>query len=394
MRNTGLPLLVFLLSACLPFGAPPDASLSSPATALDTATLRAESPTEDSQAAIQEMPSSSQSPTSGSADSLPLRCLTPVSPGDQLLVNFSDANIGTGYCLRYPGSFYVSYTQNVGRGIHGPSLHPNENLFGGTVIQPLGPAIGNSLDEAADARFPQAATREEVEIGGSVGLLLSGFPEDVHMRAALVIYENLVYEFNNHEITGSSDEARAQASAAWENVLASFAFLPPSIAEAYSACPPAQLNTSVSYTAWYVPYLNVEEGYCLLFPQDHVLHYDAARRWLLIQKPDPGFNHDPGAVTLSIMGDQPSGGLALEALVNEVIEQQARGEVYRISSLIAGQEGIFVDGLYSEAGVRHIFFLYGQVFYRIVASPTLVEERAADMEDLFRIVTSSLVFLE
>jgi hypothetical protein len=340
------------------------------------------------------LPSETQSPTTaGDQTALPLTCTEQVTEGDQLFVNLGDANIGAGYCLRYPASFYISYTRNVGRGIHGPSSRPGENIFGGAVVQPLGPVAGNSLDGLADSLYSQAAIREQILIGNVAALLLSGFPQDPDMRIALIIHQGLLFELNNKEITPPGEEPLAQAEQAWQNLLASFAFLPSGFGETYANCPIAEIKTDTPTTAWYVPYINVEEGYCLLFPQDHVLHYDADRRWLLIQKPDPGFNHDPATVTLSIRGDDPNPGLDLRTMVNEIINAQARGEVYRIDTLIAGQNGIFVDGLYSEVGLRHIFFLYNDLLYTLVGSPTVVEERLAALDDLFNIVSSSLTFI-
>ncbi|KAA3646268.1 MAG: hypothetical protein DWQ07_08590 [Chloroflexi bacterium] len=385
LLRIGFPLLLLFLSACAsPVSNPQDTEVSPTAASTDTPIeiLPEEIPQE-----VFEAPPADSSPPS---TALPPSCATQITTNDQLFVNYSDANIGTGYCLRYPGSFYISYTRKVGRGIHGPSLRPRENISGGVVVQPLGPSQGKTLNQLADARHLQATNREEIVIGGVPSLLLSSFPEDSTQRVALIIHDDLVFEFNNTEITSDGEDALAQAEEAWRNVLASFAFLPSGFAETYTDCPEPQVKAD---GLWYMPYVNVEEGYCLLFPQEYVVHYIVGNRHLLIQKPDPGFNHDPGAVTLSILGDQPSGGLELHILVNQVVEAQARGEVYRINTPIAGQDGVFVDGLYSEAGVRHIFFLYNDIFYRVIVRPTLVEERSADVEDLFGIVTGSLTFI-
>ena len=371
VQKISLTLIFLILASCAPPSATP--------------------PTE---AIATIIPSETQPPTTaGEQTALPLTCTEQVTEDDQLFVNFSDANIGAGYCLRYPASFYISYTRNVGRGIHGPSSRPGENIFGGAVVQPLGPVEGNSLDNLADSLYSQAAIREQTLIGNVSALQLSGFPEDFDMRIALIIHEGLLFELNNNEITSPGEEPLAQAEQAWQNLLASFAFLPSGFGETYANCPVAEIKTDTPKTAWYVPYINIDEGYCLLFPQDHVLHYDSNERWLLIQKPDPGFNHDPGTVTLSIRAANPNPALDLRTMVNEIINTQARGEVYRINTFIAGQNGIFVDGLYSEVGLRHIFFLYNDFLYTLVGSPTLVEERLAALDDLFNIVSSNLTFI-
>lgn len=330
---------------------------------------------------------------------IPLSCLS----GDNSRAPY--VNLAGGYCLQVPARFRVGdvYPQGPGAGtqgsiisIFGPPLDNSlEPLQAGLSIIVLGRNDGRTLEQWADAAtadFPgQAITRTETTLNGELALILDGMPGRTLNRQLYVMHHDQVYQLTLYPTDPGYPQVQPDVDELWQMVLESFTFLPPPVVERYSACPAGGLQGDQNSA----PYLNIDGGYCLVYPSFFLLsqQFDQGIASLTTNYVSPAITDqlvfEMLTVTIQV---ETANGRTLAQVVDEAAASAGTATLTRTPATLGGEAAEIVEG--SADGSRHLYAVHGERVYHLVLMlpPSEIEGVAADAARLWEAVTSSFTF--
>jgi hypothetical protein len=136
--------------------------------------------------------------------------------------------------------------------------------------------------------------------------------------------------------------------------------------------------------------VNVEEGYCLLYPADDV----AVPLRFIVINPDRRTADTPGAAWVDIMVE-PANGRAAAQVADEQIA--AAGEGFNITSqetLVDGVPAIVVDGLPGVDSIRKVFIVSNDRLYILHFMPWFPNPNATTrLDELYKTIMDTMHFL-
>lgn len=186
-------------------------------------------------------------------------------------------------------------------------------------------------------------------------------------------------------ITGSGfDPAEIQALGIPESVLPEGWFLITDVdTAAETDCPPP--------TDANVAFVNAAHGYCLLYPDGYVVEQPNPSETVLVV--GSLMNHTDPRVSISV---EPASGRSASQAADGLLEglDMAAFNIERTATAIGGEEAVLLDGIPGQDLNRQLVVVHNGMLYHLFFSPfdPSLGETHARMEELFELVTDSLVF--
>lgn len=306
-------------------------------------------------------------------------------------------NLTDGYCLLYPAHFRVTNLYSRITNFYGPPLDQSlEPVFGALTILIEDAAGGRTLAQVVDDYLQQfgeavSASRAPTTLGGEPAEIVEGIPGRSGSRQVFLIHAEAVYHLSVYPVDDAFPQARPDVEAAWQALTASFTFLPPGFAEAFSNCP-----TGTEAAA---PYLSFDQGFCLLYPSRMSISViDAAQQ---IQLSGPARHPGPEAavVSLFIYSGGAANGRTADQVADDYLTQFPADQIASVGRTpitVGGQPGVMIDDTPGLTHARQGFVVHNDRVYQFTLSPhhdpTLADYQA-EAEAAWQTVTSSLVFV-
>ena len=306
-------------------------------------------------------------------------------------------NLTDGYCLLYPAYFLVYDVRPGLASFYGPPLDQSiEPVLGALSILVEGSAAGRTLAQVADHYVSvnrsgegTAVTRSAATLGGEPAEIVEGPGERTGSRTVFVLHNDTIYHLGVYPVDEAFPQAAPDVAAVWQAVSTSFAFLPEGFAAAFSSCPAGNDNAA--------PYLNLTDGYCLLYPSRLGLSVQVASHGIVLSglQGEPG--SEPVLIDLAIRAGKSANRHSVDQVVTDYLAQypaDVAAQIVRTPITVGGQPGEMVDGVPGRTQTRQAFVVYNDRVYEFTLSPyndpTFQTYQA---EAAWRIVTGSLVFV-
>jgi len=308
-------------------------------------------------------------------------------------------NLADGYCLLYPAHFRVSDVRPGLAGFYGPPLDQTiEPVFGALSILVEGPAAGRTLAQVADHYVSvnrsgegTAVTRSTATLGGEPAEIVEGRLDAVGSRQVFVLHNDTIYQLGVYPVDEAFPQAAPYVAAVWQAVSTSFTFLPEGIVAGFSSCPDGNDNAA--------PYLNLTDGYCLLYPSRLGVSVQVASHGVVFS----GWLSEPGAKPVMIdlvihAGESANGRSAAQVATDYLAQYPAdvAAQVVRTPIRVEGQPGEMVDGVPGRTQTRRAFVVYNDRVYEFTLSPyndPASQTYQAEADAAWRTVTASFVFV-
>jgi len=308
-------------------------------------------------------------------------------------------NLADGYCLLYPAYFRVSDVRPGLAGFYGPPLdQTSEPVFGALFILVEGPVAGRTLAQVADDYVSMnrsgeetAVTRSTATLGGEPAEIVEGPGERTGSRQVFVLHNDTVYHLGMYPVDARFPQAAPDVAAVWQAVSTSFTFLPEGFVAALSSCPDGNDQAAA--------YLNLIDGYCLLYPSGLGISVQVASHGVVFS----GLPSEPGPVPVLIdlvirAGKSADGRSAAQVATGYLAQYPAdlAAQVVRTSITVGGQPGEMIDGVPGRTQTRQAFVVYHDRVYEITLSPyndPAFQTRQAEAEAAWQMITASFVFV-
>ncbi len=306
-------------------------------------------------------------------------------------------NLADGYCLLYPPDFRVNNLYARITRFSGPPLDLTAApLFAALTILIEDAAGGRTLSQVVDDYIRQfgveaPASRTTITLGGESAEVVEDIPGRAGSREAFVIHNNAVYHVSAYPLHDPMRGARRAVEAVWQVVTASFTFLPPEFAKAFSICPAGSDDAA--------PYLSFAHDFCLVYPARMSLSLITATNELVLSEPPRASGPEAVAVNLVVRAGEAANGRTADQLADAYLSQFPAAQtasVTRAPITIGGQPGVIVDGVPGPRQTRRAFVVHADRVYEFALSPyddLAFAEDQAGAEAAWQTVTTSLVFV-
>ena len=136
--------------------------------------------------------------------------------------------------------------------------------------------------------------------------------------------------------------------------------------------------------------VNVEEGYCLLYPADDVF---VPLRFVVIN-PDRRTADTPGASWVDIMMEPANGRTAGQAADEQIVAAGEGFNITRQETLVDGVPAIVVDGLPGVDSIRKVFIVSNDRLYTLHFMPWYPNpNEVTRLDELFKTIMDTMYFL-
>ncbi len=304
----------------------------------------------------------------------------------KLLMNAED-----GYCLLYP----AEYTALPPRFI---VINPT-NALGGDKIGDayvdiiVEAAAGRAAAQVADGQIAEAGegfniTRSDVMVDGKQAVVVDGLPGPDPGRKVFVVSGERLYTLSFLPWAPSNDPNQpTPLETLYTAVVTTFHFLPPTAIP--SETPIVQANGCPAATADLKLMVNMEDGYCLLYPAEFT--WDGGH--MIVLNPYEGPGDIPGEVWMYVVVSDAGGKTAAQIVDAEIT---ALGEGFNITHTelnVDGKQAILVDGMPAQDSTRMVYIVNKDRLYRFGFSPWFPKDGTTSLEKLYQTVVDSVHFL-
>jgi hypothetical protein len=154
-------------------------------------------------------------------------------------------------------------------------------------------------------------------------------------------------------------------------------------------CPPAQEGQ--------VPFLNADDGYCLLYPETFKVN-NPQRGYVVFSGPALTAGPEAEQASLTIQNEGPANGRTAEEIANERLSEYEGSGVKIKQGVInlAGEEAIRADDVPGQTLVRQVFMVHDDTVYVFTLAPidSAFAEATAQAEELWKVISSSFTFAQ
>lgn len=382
-------LLTLVVVACAP----------APATAPLSTSLPASTATRTSASASTPDATPTVAPTMAATASLEEEANACPTPGADTALYTSEEN---GFCFLYPASMTAAPDpQRPGDVVilSGKTLPPPPKAMESVSVHLLVSANGpaNGLDSAGYARqwgeyfapgielAPQEAT-----IDGQAAQISENIPGFFTGRSAFIVANDGKYQITLYPRPQDVAELEADAAAAWDTVTQSIDFFTPEderqVVGPEDVCPQETGEARL--------YVNVLDGYCLLYPADFAM--DPSLPGVITGGPELGPAEGFDSVRTSLgIGTYYLGEQEPDQALTPISEQIDRDSVQ--PATIAGQQAVIYDFTGGPWRQRTAQILVDDSVYTLVGQPWDAEQfpqALAETERLWDTVTGSIAFFD
>lgn len=311
-------------------------------------------------------------------------------------------NETTGVCFLYSASYTLTeQADELAVWVSGPPVDPNAMesstvSFGVNVIAVPGAAANVTAADFAHevlARYPgEPIAQEEATIAGQPAVVLNGMPGMGVYRLAYLVVNNTLYELSMSPDPSAATVLQADAQTAWDLLVSSLVFLPPTASGDYVS--PEEVCPAES--AGYVRYGDRYSGYCLLYPS--TFSVDTEFPGSLVGGPDIGaYPEYPGAsrVRLAMGGPYPIENETLSQLVDRYLVNSVEGQYTREDMTIGGFPGIVIKDMSPPVPEWTAYLDVNGQLYTLLVSPTdfsVIPEAQQPVEEIWNSVTQTIQF--
>jgi alpha-beta hydrolase superfamily lysophospholipase len=299
-------------------------------------------------------------------------------------------------CFTYPNDAVLAeFNPDFSRmGVFAPpSDDPNMPVGASMILETINPMIdGIPLIDVTQNYLGQFQGEEirtsPAGLGHAPAYLLDGVPLEFPSRSLMTIHDTGFYQLIVFPIGKGYEPVEEDLAKLWRATTLTFSFLPDAFQERFADCPTATETTA--------PYLNVEDGYCLLFPRyfsvatpDVANGLGATQRVITFNGPALDIDLTRGALEIMVvenMGNAP--------LVETVASRVTDGVQSDIT--IDGQPAILVEG--ANDSHRQAFAQSNGDLYIFTLTPNIEADDDADgvlvdVDNMWNAFIESFTFL-
>ena len=299
-------------------------------------------------------------------------------------------NLQDGYCFQYPvaeGFRVHDVFPDIGvSAVWGPPLTPNlEPIRAGLTVHKQEAVNGRSLDEIVAtvlADNPEAQVVDAAAtFAGEPAQIVEGISGMMDSRRYYLIHDGFLFEVTLVPLTqpGEFEEAvMAQRESLWQSVSSSFTWLPAETSAQFNNCPTPAPNGPAPES----PFVDVHQGYCLLYPSYYGQQYiseQAQALFTYVTVTDPMQD----IVTISIL--EPANGRSVQEVAAQISAAQPDAVLEQSETMLDGKPAIVVTG----SSNRDLYTIHNDQVYHLHLDPL----GSPDLETAWALITETFHFL-